>query len=61
MKPEQKGTKARRIKELFVQDLARIEGGTGATQQSKPKPPNCPPITSYVCGGSEEAVECVGC
>jgi hypothetical protein len=53
--------KARRVKELFIEDLARIEGGTGASPGRPDKPPHCPDITTFICGGSEEAVECVGC
>jgi len=45
----------KRIKELFVQDLARVQGGKG-TQQ---KPPKCPEITTLACG--EEPNGCSGC
>lgn len=46
--------KVKKIKELFVEDLARIQGG-----QSVPRKPHCPQITSFVCG--EEANGCSGC
>lgn len=47
--------KAKKIKELFVQDLARVQGGKG-TQQ---KPPKCPEITTFACG--EEPTGCQAC
>ncbi|WP_437668852.1 hypothetical protein [Sorangium sp. So ce131] len=46
--------KVKKIKELFVQDLARIQGGE--TQQARP---NCPKYTTQACG--EEAGGCSGC
>jgi hypothetical protein len=46
--------KEKKIKELFVQDLARIEGGKNAE-----KPPRCPEITTLACG--EEPNGCSGC
>lgn len=46
--------KAKKVKELFVTDLARIQGGQGVTSD-----PGCPPITSFVCG--EEPHGCSGC
>ena len=45
--------KAKKVKELFVQDLARIQGGKGTTQVM-----NCPEITTLACG--EERPGC-GC
>ncbi|HEX5746906.1 MAG TPA: hypothetical protein VFZ09_11735 [Archangium sp.] len=53
MEPK-KEKKVKKIKELFVQDLARIEGGAGAE-----KGPKCPDITTYACG--EEPVGCLAC
>lgn len=46
--------KVKKIKELFVEDLARIQGG-----QSAPKKPRCPQYTTLACG--EEANGCSGC
>ncbi len=47
--------KVKKIRELFVQDLARYQGG-----QSPPNPPpGCPNPTSFVCG--EEPYICLGC
>jgi hypothetical protein len=54
---QEKEKKVKRIKELFVQDLARIQGGTGTT--SSPLKPHCPEITTFACG--EEPVGCSGC
>jgi hypothetical protein len=51
MQPEKKKKK---IKELFVQDLARIQGG-----KSQVLPPNCPELTTLACG--EEPRACGGC
>ncbi|HYO64684.1 MAG TPA: hypothetical protein VEU33_01270 [Archangium sp.] len=48
-----KEKKVKKIKELFVQDLARIQGG-----QKGPKP-KCPEMTTLACG--EEAYGCSGC
>lgn len=53
---QQKEKKVKKIKELFVQDLARIQGGTGVTAQQQQ---GCPEVTSFVCG--EEPVHCIGC
>jgi hypothetical protein len=50
MQPEKK----KKIKELFVQDLARIQGG-----KSQVLPPNCPELTTLACG--EEPRACGGC
>lgn len=37
-------TKVKKVKELFVQDLARIHGGAGQPQKDKgPKCPSSPP------------------
>jgi hypothetical protein len=49
-----KSEKKKKIKELFVQDLARIHGG-----KNEQKPPKCPEITTLSCG--EEAHGCSGC
>jgi hypothetical protein len=46
--------KAKKIKELFVQDLVRIQGGKGTTQLMG----GCPEITTTACG--EERPGC-GC
>jgi len=48
--------KVKKIKELFVQDLARIQGGQGGPPNP---PPGCPNPTSFVCG--EEPYVCLGC
>ncbi|AKJ02155.1 hypothetical protein ATI61_108456 [Archangium gephyra] len=53
MEPK-KEKKVKKIKELFVQDLARIEGGAGPVQDKK-----CPDITTYACG--EEPPGCLAC
>jgi hypothetical protein len=48
--------KAKKVKELFVQDLANLQGG------AKPQPgkdPKCPEITTLACG--EEGPKCSGC
>ncbi len=47
--------KAKKVKELFVEDLARIQGGT-QTQVAKDK---CPEITTLACG--EEGPKCSAC
>ncbi|WP_163991985.1 hypothetical protein [Pyxidicoccus caerfyrddinensis] len=49
--------KLKKVKELFVQDLARIHGGAG--QPQKDKPPKCPEFTTLACG--EEPNGCSGC
>lgn len=46
--------KVKKIKELFVQDLARIQGGTGVVAQVT----GCPEVTTLACG--EESPKC-GC
>ena len=46
--------KEKKLKELFVQDLARLQGGS-----NEQKPPKCPEITTLACG--EEPVGCSGC
>jgi hypothetical protein len=51
MHPEKKKKK---IKELFVQDLARIQGG-----KNQELTPNCPEVTTFACG--EEPRQCSGC
>ncbi|MFP2933722.1 hypothetical protein ACLESO_53025 [Pyxidicoccus sp. 3LG] len=48
--------KARKVKELFVQDLARIQGGDG---NKPPEPDKCPEFTTLACG--EEPNGCSGC
>jgi hypothetical protein len=53
MEPK-KEKKVKKIKELFVQDLARIEGGAGPVQDKK-----CPEITTFACG--EEPPGCSAC
>jgi hypothetical protein len=53
MDPERKPKK--KLKELFVTDLARIQGGQG----TKTKPPKCPDFTTLACG--EEPHGCSGC
>lgn len=47
--------KVKKVKELFVQDLVRIQGGQG----KPPKPPKCPEITTLACG--EEPDGCSAC
>lgn len=47
--------KPKKIKELFVQDLARVQGGKDHGQ----KKPKCPEITTFACG--EEPVGCQAC
>jgi hypothetical protein len=51
---QEKEKKVKKIKELFVQDLARIQGGTGLSVLPRP----CPEITTLACG--EEPPGC-GC
>jgi hypothetical protein len=51
---QEKEKKVKKIKELFVQDLARIQGGTGPVALT----PNCPEVTTLACG--EERPGC-GC
>jgi len=51
---DKKEKKLKKIKELFVQDLARVEGGTGAVRGDK-----CPEITTFACG--EEPPGCSAC
>jgi len=50
---QEKEKKVKKIKELFVQDLARIQGGTGSVALT-----GCPEITTLACG--EERPGC-GC
>ena len=52
---QEKEKKVKKIKELFVQDLARIQGGTGMPLVD----PKCPDFTTLACG--EEARGCSGC
>ncbi len=49
--------KSKKVKELFVQDLAHIQGGTGSADNKKD--PKCPKVTTYACG--EEPVGCSAC
>jgi hypothetical protein len=51
---QDKEKKVKKIKELFVQDLARIQGGTGPVVRTD----GCPQITTLACG--EESPKC-GC
>ncbi len=51
--------KGKKIKELFVKDLARIEGGSGVSSRKGPAEPDCPDFTTLACG--EEPPECAGC
>jgi hypothetical protein len=52
--PMQPEKKQKKIKELFVQDLARIQGG-----KNQELTPNCPELTTLACG--EEPRQCSGC
>jgi hypothetical protein len=52
---QEKEKKVKKIKELFVQDLARIQGGTGVVA----RPKHCPEITTFACG--EEPLGCQAC
>jgi hypothetical protein len=52
MQPEKKQKK--KIKELFVQDLARIQGG-----KDRGRPQKCPEYTTMSC--REESNECPRC
>jgi hypothetical protein len=56
MKKEQE-KKVRKIRELFVQQLARIQGGKGRPPGVPPKP-QCPEVTTLACG---EEPGCSGC
>ncbi len=53
---KEKEKKPKKLRMLFVQDLARVQGGHTAAQLAKPK---CPPITTLACG--EERRGCSGC
>jgi hypothetical protein len=53
---QKKEKKVKKIKDLFVQDLARIEGGTGAAPPSQR--PNCPEITTLACGEEPGCSSC---
>ena len=53
-KDKGKEKKVRKIKELFVQDLAHVQGG--GCHHKKPK---CPEITTFACG--EEPPGCQAC
>ncbi|MFP2912326.1 hypothetical protein ACLESD_46350 [Pyxidicoccus sp. 3LFB2] len=48
--------KIKKVKELFVQDLARFRGGE---DKPPPKPPKCPEYTTQACG--EEPNDCSAC
>ena len=43
-----KTTKTKTIKELFVKDLARVQGGQGSTETCEPPKP-MPPNTTLAC------------
>lgn len=47
--------KTKKIKQLFVQDLAQVQGGKAELQ----KGPKCPEFTTLACG--EEPNGCSGC
>ena len=50
----------KQIKQLFVQDLVKVQGGVQGDK--KPQLTNgCPEITTLACGGVEESFKCVGC
>ncbi len=51
--------KVKKITEMFVQDLARIQGGTVGGTTAQQVPPGCPNPTCFVCG--EEPKVCIGC
>jgi hypothetical protein len=55
MAQEKEKKKVKKIKELFVQDLARIQGGTCVVA----RPNHCPEITTFACG--EEPPGCQAC
>ena len=57
MKTEKKVEKLKAIKELFVKDLARIQGGLAPVAADRK--PRCPQLTTLACG--EEANGCSGC
>jgi hypothetical protein len=48
--------KTKKVKELFVQDLAHIQGGTQTDVVARQK---CPEITTLACG--EEGPKCSKC
>jgi hypothetical protein len=48
--------KTKKVKELFVQDLAKVQGGQNTQPQQSLK---CPQITTLACG--EEPRGCSGC
>ncbi len=49
----------KQIKQLFVQDLVKVQGGVQGEQ--KKLSDKCPEITTFACGGVEESFKCVGC
>ena len=57
MKKESTEQKSKKIKELFVQDLARVEGGSGPLGK-KSLSADCPEYTTFSLG--EESPECEG-
>jgi hypothetical protein len=50
----------KQIKQLFVQDLVKVQGGVQG-EQKKLMGDKCPEITTLACGGVEESFKCVGC
>ena len=52
--PDVKEKKAAKLRELFVQELAEVQGG----KCKPPKPRDCPDFTTLSCG--EEANGCSG-
>jgi hypothetical protein len=51
---QEKEKKVKKIKELFVQDLARIQGGKGVVAQ----PNHCPEFTTLACGEEPGCSSC---
>jgi hypothetical protein len=49
----------KQIKQLFVQDLVKVQGGTQGEQKQLAE--KCPQVTTYTCGSGEESVKCIGC
>ena len=44
-----KTTKVKTIKELFVKDMARVQGGQGTTDTCEPPEKPMPPNTTLAC------------
>lgn len=57
MKKDTTEKKAKKIKELFVQDLARIEGGNGPAAKPSLKA-DCPEFTTLACDEEEGCETC---